>query len=161
MFGFKKKEEKREELVAPITGKLIPIEEVSDPVFSEKMMGDGFAIASTGDCVYACGNATVSMLFPSNHAVGLTLDDGMEILLHVGIDTVNENGKGFTCYCEQDKKVLKGDKLLSFDRPYLTEKGYDLTLIAVFTNKHSYKEFKGTGKSELIGGKDIAVTYTK
>lgn len=84
MFGFRKKEKSREELLAVVDGTLIPIEDVKDPVFSQKMMGDGFAIASTGDTVYACADADITMLFPSNHAVGLTLKNGMEILIHVG-----------------------------------------------------------------------------
>ena len=87
MFGFRKKEKSREELLAVVDGTLIPIEDVKDPVFSQKMMGDGFAIASTGDTVYACADADITMLFPSNHAVGLTLKNGMEIPIHVGIDT--------------------------------------------------------------------------
>lgn len=159
MFGFMKKN-KREELVAVVDGKLISIEKVNDPVFSQKMMGDGFAIASTGDTVYACADATVSMLFPSNHAVGLTLDNGMEILIHIGIETVNEEGKGFTCFCEQGKTVKKGEALVKFDRQYLEEKGYDLTVIIVFTNKDSYKEFRKEDIENVKGGESVVVTYT-
>mgnify|MGYP003260627651 CR=1 FL=1 len=159
MFGFMKKN-KREELVAVVDGKLISIEKVNDPVFSQKMMGDGFAIASTGDTVYACADATVSMLFPSNHAVGLTLDNGMEILIHIGIETVNEEGKGFTCFCEQGKTVKKGEALVKFDRQYLEEKGYDLTVIVVFTNKDSYKEFRKEDIENVKGGESVVVTYT-
>lgn len=159
MFGFLKKA-KREELYAVTDGKLIPIEEVKDPVFSQKMMGDGFAIESTGNDVYACADATVTLVFPSNHAIGLTLDNGMEILIHIGIDTVEENGKGFTCYCTQGQRVSKGDKLVSFDRKYLEEKGYDLTTIVVFTKKESYSEFTLEDKREVKGGESLAVTYT-
>lgn len=159
MFGFMKKN-KREELVAVVDGKLISIEKVNDPVFSQKMMGDGFAIASTGDTVYACADATVSMLFPSNHAVGLALDNGMEILIHIGIETVNEEGKGFTCFCEQGKTVKKGEALVKFDRQYLEEKGYDLTVIVVFTNKDSYKEFRKEDIENVKGGESVVVTYT-
>ena len=165
MFGFKKKENKekeskREELLSVVDGTLIPIEEVKDPVFSQKMMGDGFAVASTGDTIYACADATVTMLFPSNHAVGLTLSNGMEILIHVGIDTVNENGNGFTCMCEQGKTVKKGEALLKMDREYLLSKGYDLTVIVIFTNAESYKEFRKVDNVDMKGGESIAVTYT-
>ena len=116
MFNFLKKKAQQEELVAVVDGELIPIEEVSDPVFSQKMMGDGFGIKSTGNTIYACADATITMLFPSNHAIGLTLDNGMEILIHVGIDTVNENGKGFTCLVEANQKVKSGEPLLKIDR---------------------------------------------
>ena len=151
MFGFRKKEKSREELLAVVDGTLIPIEDVKDPVFSQKMMGDGFAIASTGDTVYACADADITMLFPSNHAVGLTLKNGMEILIHVGIDTVNENGNGFTCLCEP---------LLKMDREYLLSKGYDLSVIVIFTNKDSYAEFRREEPVEVKGGESVAVTYT-
>lgn len=160
MFGRKKKMNKKVELVSPVDGTLIAIEEVNDPVFSTKMMGDGFAVSSTGDTIYACGDATVAMLFPSNHAVGLVMEDGLEVLLHVGIDTVNENGKGFTCLCAANTSVKKGDPLLRMDRAYLSEKGYDLTVIAIFTNKESYQTFERMDKQAVIGGQDGVVTYT-
>lgn len=160
MFKFKKKESKREELIAVVDGRLIPIEDVKDPVFSQKMMGDGFAIESTGDTIYACADAEITMLFPSNHAVGLTLDNGMEILIHVGIDTVNENGNGFTCLCEQGKRVQKGEALLKMDREYLSGKGYDLAVIVIFTKADAYKEFTREGNGDVKGGESIAVTYS-
>lgn len=160
MFGFKKKEVKREELLAVVDGTLIPIENTKDPVFSEKMMGDGFAIESTGEIIYACADATVSMLFPSNHAIGLALKNGMEILIHVGIDTVNENGEGFSCFTKQGEKVKKGQPLLKMNRTYLSEKGYDLTVMVVFTNKNAYKEFKREECINVKGGETVAVTYT-
>lgn len=161
MFGFKKKESKREELLAVVDGKLIPIEEVKDPVFSEKMMGDGFAIDSIGDTIYACADAEVSMVFPSNHAIGLTLKNGMEVLIHVGIDTVNENGKGFHCLTKQGEQVKKGQPLLKMDRSYLSEQGYDLAVIVIFTKKDAYKEFTRETVDEVTGGETVAVTYTK
>ena len=160
MFGFKKKEDRNEELCAVVDGTLIAIEDVKDPVFSQKMMGDGFAIDSTGDCIYACADAKITMLFPSNHAIGLTLENGMEILIHVGIDTVNENGKGFTCYCKQGDHVKKGDVLLKMDRAYLSEKNYDLTVIVIFTNAATYTSFRREEKHKVKGGEDIVVTYT-
>lgn len=161
MFGFKKKNESPKELLAAVSGTVIPIEEVKDPVFSQKMMGDGFAILPEDDTIYAPADAAVTMLFPSNHAVGLTLKDGMEILIHVGIDTVNENGQGFSCLCEQGKEVSAGQPLLKMDRAYLMEKGYDVSVILIFTNKDSYKEFKRAEDRHVTGGKSVAATYTK
>ncbi|MGX8832957.1 PTS sugar transporter subunit IIA [Amedibacillus sp. YH-ame6] len=160
MFGFKKKVASRNELLAVVDGTLISIEDVKDPVFSQKMMGDGFAIESTSDTIYACADAKVTMLFPSNHAIGLELENGMEILIHVGIDTVNENGKGFSCMCSQGDMVKEGQPLLAMDRAYLLEKGYDLTVIVIFTNKDSYKEFEKESVTKVTGGEDVVVTYT-
>lgn len=159
MFGFKKKPATKD-LLAVVDGTLIPIEEVKDPVFSQKMMGDGFAIQPTGETVCACADGEVTMLFPSSHAVGLTLTDGMEILIHIGIDTVNENGKGFTCLCEQGQKVKAGDPLVKFDRAYLEGKGYDLTVIVIFTKADAYKSFTLSSDTLMTAGSSVAATYT-
>ena len=107
MFGFRKKEKSREELLAVVDGTLIPIEDVKDPVFSQKMMGNGF-----------------------------------------------------TCLCEQGKHVKKGEPLLKMDREYLLSKGYDLSVIVIFTNKDSYAEFRREEPVKVKGGESVAVTYT-
>lgn len=141
---FKKKIEKpskEKDILAVVDGTLIPIEEVNDPVFAKRMMGDGFAINSTGNEICACCDANVTMVFPTNHAIGLTTADGMEILIHVGIDTVSENGKGFTLLCEANKEVKAGDPLIRIDREYLLEKEYDLAVIIIFTNSEIYDDF--------------------
>lgn len=148
------------ELLAVCDGTIIPMEDVNDPVFSQKMMGDGFAIATTGSEYYALHDATVTMLFPSNHAFGLTFSDGMEILVHIGIDTVNENGKGFTCHTKLNSVVKAGDPIMSIERSYLEEKGYDLTSVIIFTNVDKYDDFFCEYGKIVQGGKDIAATYT-
>lgn len=156
---FKKKSEapvvSAPELYAVCDGTVILMEEVKDPVFAQKMMGDGFAIATTGDTFYAPHDATVSMLFPSNHAFGLTFSDGMEVLVHIGLDTVNENGKGFTCHVKLNSKVKAGDPIMSIDREYLTKRGYDLTAMIIFTNTDQYESFTCDYGKKVIGGKDI------
>lgn len=157
MFGFKKK---RNELYAPVDGKLIPIDEVADPVFSKKMVGDGFAVISSGDTIYAPADANVTMIFPGGHVIGLTLTSGTEIMIHVGIDTVNEEGKGFEGLCKQGQQVKKGDALIKIDRSYLEKKGYDLSVIVIFTNQDTYKEFTCENVTEVIGGKTLTVSYT-
>lgn len=161
---FKKKEETKicsPDLLAVADGTIIKMEEVKDPVFAEKMMGDGFAIATTGSDFYALHNAKISMLFPSNHAFGMILDDGMEILVHIGIDTVNENGKGFTSHAKVDQKVKAGDKIISIDKEYLKSRGYDLTTMIIFTNSELYKSFDCEYGKVAIGGQDIVAHYQK
>ena len=159
MFGFKKKTAAKE-LIAAADGVVIPIEEVKDPVFSQKMMGDGFAIQSSGESVCAPADGEVTMLFPSGHAVGLTLADGMEILIHIGIDTVNENGQGFRCLCEKGQRVKAGTPLVQMDRAYLEGKGYDLSVIIIFTKAEAYKTFTLAQQREVKGGVSVAATYT-
>ncbi|MDD3746794.1 MAG: PTS glucose transporter subunit IIA [Anaerostipes sp.] len=159
MFGFKKSKEQNE-LYAPINGKLIGMEDVADPVFSQKMLGDGFAVVSNGDTICAPADARISMIFPSKHVVGLTFTDGMEIIIHIGINTVNEEGKGFEAFCKQGQKVKRGDPLIRIDRVYLEDKGYDLSIIVVFTNKNTYKEVVFENVKEVIAGESIVATYT-
>lgn len=160
---FKKKVEESgcssPELLAVCDGTIIPMEEVKDPVFAQKMMGDGFAIATSGSNFYAMHDASVSMLFPSNHAFGLTFSDGMELLVHIGIDTVNENGKGFTCHVKLNSKVKAGDLIMSVDRSYLEQRGYDLTSMIIFTSPEKYKEFSCEYGKVVTGGRDIAAVY--
>lgn len=159
MFGFKKKTAEYE-LVGVADGKVVAIETVKDPVFSQKMMGDGLAIEPTSNKIYACGDGEVTMLFPSNHAVGLLLNNGMEILIHVGIDTVNENGQGFTGLCKQGDKIKAGQPLIEFDRDYLLGKGYDLTVMIIFTKADAYKSFERKENDNVIGGQSVVATYT-
>lgn len=154
---FKKKESKQ--LLAVTSGKIIEIENVNDPVFAQKMMGDGFAIETSGDTFYAPANGTLTALFPSNHAYGITLDDGLELLVHIGLETVNENGKGFTCDCALNDKVSGGQPIISIDREYLKGKGYDLTTMVIFTNPNTYASFQCKYGDEVEGGKDTLATY--
>ena len=155
---FKKKEKEMKKLLAPVSGKLIAIEKVNDPVFAQKMMGDGFAIEPTSEQFYALADGEISAVFPSNHAYGITLDDGMEILVHIGLETVNENGKGFTCHVQLNDVVKAGDMIMEIDSAYLKEK-YDLTTMVIFTNANAYEEFKVEYDSEVVGGKDTAASY--
>lgn len=155
---FKKKEKEMKKLLAPVSGKLIAIEKVNDPVFAQKMMGDGFAIEPTSEQFYALTDGKISAVFPSNHAYGITLDDGMEILVHIGLETVNENGKGFTCHVQLNDVVKAGDMIMEIDSAYLKEK-YDLTTMVIFTNANAYEEFKVEYDSEVVGGKDTAASY--
>lgn len=155
MFEFLKKRK----LFAPVDGKVIAIEDVQDPVFAKKMIGDGFGVISTGSHIYACGDGKISMIYPSGHAVGMQLSEGLEVLLHIGIDTVNEEGKGFKVLVEEGADVKAGDCLVEIDREYLLSKGYDLTVIVIFTDKTSYRDFKIEENKNVKGGKDKVAAY--
>ncbi|MFV0380794.1 MAG: PTS glucose transporter subunit IIA [Breznakia sp.] len=145
---------------APVSGKAIDICDVKDEVFSKKMMGDGIAIETVGDVVCAPIDAKITMLFPSMHAIGLVDANGFEMLIHIGIDTVKEEGDGFVGLVQVDDKVKQGDRLIQFDLKRLQEKGYDMTSIVVFTNCNTYSSItKNTGKVVEID--DVVATYTK
>jgi PTS system sucrose-specific IIC component len=129
-------------VLQPVAGKMIPASEIPDPVFAGEAMGPSIGIQPEGEFVYAPFDGTVAMLFPTKHAVGVTSDDGIEVLIHVGIDTVSMNGTGFEAYVEPDQVIHAGDKLLHFDRAEIKKAGHPDTVIVVITNGAEFKEVK-------------------
>lgn len=111
-------------LFAPMKGEILPIEKSNDAAFAAKAMGDGVAINPSEGIVYAPADGKISLIFPTKHAVGITLNSGVELLIHAGIDTVKMEGEGFETFVEVGDRVKKGDKLLSFDMDLVVEKGY-------------------------------------
>ena len=129
------KEESNTEFRAFLDGRTITLKELNDGVFSEGIVGEGLAIVPESDTLYAPCDATVSLVMQdSKHAVGLTLPNGVELILHVGIDTVKMNGDGFTYFVEQGQKIKQGDKLIKFDREKIKKAGYPDTTVCVITN---------------------------
>lgn len=126
---------KKEMFTSPCNGQIVKLENVNDPVFAEKMMGDGFAIIPTNSCIYAPLSGAITVLFPTNHAIGIKTKDGKEFLIHIGINTVELNGKGFKSFTEQGSIVKQGDKLIEFDLNYLKSNGFDTTIMIVYPNK--------------------------
>ncbi|MGM9925781.1 MAG: beta-glucoside-specific PTS transporter subunit IIABC [Bacillus sp. (in: firmicutes)] len=121
-------------ICSPMKGHAIPVREVKDAAFASEMMGKGVGIIPAEGKVYAPFSGKVSALFPTNHAIGLTSNDGVEVLIHIGIDTVNMNGEGFTAHVAQDAVVERGQLLISFDKELITTHGYDNTTIFIVTN---------------------------
>lgn len=138
------------EIVAsPMTGQVVPLEEVSDPVFSTKMMGEGVAILPTDGKVYAPVSGEVSVMMDSNHAVGLVSENGAEILIHVGIDTVQMNGEGFTTHVQKGDKVQAGDLLIKANLETIKEHEYDTTTMVIITNSADYGQVIVTEEAEV------------
>lgn len=136
---FKKKEEpagKTEKYVvtSPVKGQVIPLKEVSDPAFAEGILGAGVAVIPADGSVYAPVDGTVAAAFPTGHAVGLLSDDGMEVLIHVGIDTVSMKGDGFCLKVGQGDKVKRGDLLLTFDAQKIEAAGHETTTMVLVSN---------------------------
>ena len=111
-------------ILSPLTGRAVPLEEVPDPVFSQKIIGDGMAVIPSDGRIVSPVDAQVVSVADTAHAYGLKTEDGIELLIHAGIDTVKMNGEGFETFVETGAKVKKGDKLLSFDMDLVKEKGY-------------------------------------
>ena len=127
-------------LLAPLSGSVAPITEMPDPVFSSRAMGDGLAIepAAGADTVVAPADATVAATMPgSNHAIGLVLDDGMELLVHVGVDTVEMGGDGFACLVEQGQRVSAGQPLMTFSTEKIRAAGHPTAVAFVVTGEGS------------------------
>lgn len=132
---FKLFQKKSEDFICPASGSLIPIEQVNDPVFSQKMMGDGFAIVPSGENVYAPLSGIISVCFPTKHAIGMKAENGVECLIHIGINTVELKGKGFTSLVSQGQMIKQGNPLVEFDLEEIKKLGYDPTIIVVFPER--------------------------
>jgi PTS system N-acetylglucosamine-specific IIC component len=137
------------ELFAVADGKVIPISEVQDDVFSGKMMGDGYAIVPTNGTVYAPTAGTITSIFPTKHALGIQTTSGIELLLHMGIDTVELKGAPFTIHVQEGQKIQPGDKLATIDLAALEAAGKQADLIVAFTNQDivSSYELSHAGKT--------------
>jgi glucose-specific phosphotransferase system IIA component len=139
MFNFfKKKQNLDNVLISPVNGKCIDLSEVPDKVFSEKMMGDGVAFIPSGDIVCSPCDGTVIMIANTSHAIGIQSNDGVEILLHVGLNTVELNGEGLEVLVKKDQKVKVGTQLLRIDRSLMQEKSVNLTTPMIITNSDDY-----------------------
>ena len=141
-----------------LTGKVIPLKDVNDGVFSEGIMGDGLAILPENDTLYApCDGEVTVLMEESKHACGLTLDNGMEILLHIGIDTVEMKGEGFEYLTALNQKVTKGTPLVRFDRKKIREAGHPDVTVCIITEEGNAKDIKlitgihaEAGKTEIV-----------
>lgn len=145
-------------IYAPLKGEVIPLSQVNDAVFSSGAMGQGIAIEPEDGNVYAPFEGMVTAVFESKHAIGLTSPDGVELLIHVGLDTVELKGKGFDCKVKQDQKIQKGDLLLTFDSKEIEAAGYPKTTIVVVPNSLEYDNMLVTEK-EVVSMKDTIIEF--
>lgn len=145
---------------APLTGMLVTLEEVADQTIAQGLMGEGVGIVPIGlGYVYAPCAGRISHTTVTNHSIGLTTDTGVNILIHVGIDTVKMEGRGFKRYVEANQDVKAGDPLMHFDREAVRAAGYDDTVVMVITNADETKRIDFVGASStLIGGRPLVKT---
>ena len=129
-----------EKLRSPIVGEVVALNEVNDPVFSSGVMGQGIAVKPSKGVVYALADAEIAIAFPTGHAYGLKTDNGAEILIHVGIDTVSMNGEGFEAKVSQGDRVKAGDVIGTFDSEAIAANGLDDTTMVIITNTMDYAE---------------------
>jgi sugar PTS system EIIA component len=129
-----KKVESDNTILQPLEGEIVPLDVVPDPVFSQKMIGDGFAVNPTNGTVVSPVDGEVISVFPTKHAVSVKSADGREILIHVGLETVTLNGEGFTAFVSDGQRVQKGQKLLEADFQAIKEKVPSIITPVIFTN---------------------------
>lgn len=143
------------EIISVCSGQVIPIEDVNDIVFSKLMLGKGVGIIAEQKELISPISGEVTVVFPTKHAIGIRTNDNVEVLIHVGIDTVELNGDGFECLVRQGQKIKKSDKLCVVDFDFLKSKGYDNTIMLVVTNTKDFKEVR-VNCGYLIAG-DVAI----
>ena len=134
---------------SPLKGKIVKLEEVSDKSFATEVLGKGVAVEPTEEKIFAPADGEVSMLFDTNHAIGLTLDNGMEILIHIGINTVELNGEGFTAHVSNGERVTRGQTLITFDKSLIKSKGYETVTPVIITNTDDYSDIELTANENV------------
>lgn len=166
MFGlFKKKEAQKEvselkgKLFSPANGEVIAIDKVSDPVFSQKMMGDGYAVIPTDGKIYSPVNGKVLSVFPTKHAVGILMDNGVEILLHMGLDTVELNGAPFDTVVTEGQLITPETLISTVDLDQLKAAGKDNAMVVVITNMEKVADYHLTVTGEAKASTEVA-SYT-
>lgn len=147
------KNEKPGEVYAPVGGNVLPLEEVEDVVFSQKILGDGAAVEPENGEIYSPIKGTVSVVFPTGHVVGITTSEGANIILHVGIDTVELKGKGFDVKVKQGDQVEAGQLLMKVDLPFV--KKYHSATVMVILEKTDEFKTACVGKKQIRAGERL------
>lgn len=148
-------------LGAAVDGEAVDLAEVSDPTFGEGILGKGVAIKPVGGTVYAPCDAEVDLMFETGHAVNLKGPEGLEILIHIGLETIGLKGEGFTCLKKNGDKVKKGEALINFDRALLLEKGFDIITPMVICNTDEYESVERVANGSVKAGDDVLAIRRK
>ncbi|MEY8738264.1 beta-glucoside-specific PTS transporter subunit IIABC [Bacillales bacterium AN1005] len=127
-----------EEIGSPLTGKVLPLQDVPDKTFSGGILGESIAIEPSANILVSPFDGTVAMIYPTKHAIGLRSENGLEVLIHIGLETVNLEGKFFDVKVEQGQRVQKGQDLISFDREAIISEGYNMVTLVIMTNSDQF-----------------------
>ncbi|ATW43632.1 PTS glucose transporter subunit IIA [Glaesserella parasuis] len=161
LFGGKKEAVAKEvKIYAPLSGEIVNIEDVPDVVFSEKIVGDGIAIRPTGDTIVAPVNGTIGKIFETNHAFSIESEDGVELFVHFGIDTVELKGEGFTRLAEENQEVKVGDPIIKFDLELLQSKAKSVLTPVVISNMDEVTNLQKLS-GEVVAGESTVLVLTK
>lgn len=146
---------KRDTIASPLTGKVVALQDVADAVFSSEALGKGIAVEPTVGELHAPANGEITTIFPTGHAVGITTETGIEVLMHIGMDTVEMGGKGFKAHVKQGDKVKKGDLLVEFNIETIKEAGKPIVTPVVITNTGNFKNVLPLNNAEVTIGDDF------
>lgn len=146
-------------LVAPVSGRVMDLSEVPDEIFADKMVGEGIAIEVTDDLVVAPADGEITLIFKTNHAFGMILDNDVEVLVHIGLDTISLGGAGFKRLVAEGERVKAGDPILKVDREYITSRSCSLITPVLITN-HDIVTFTSFNiEGEVKAGSDTILEY--
>lgn len=157
LFG-KKAQLKEQVIMAPLSGTLRKLEEVPDPVFAGKMVGEGIAVEPSEGIVVAPFDGEIVQLFPTKHAIGLCSASGLEILIHIGLETVSLQGEGFEAFVKQGDQVKMGEKLITFDMKIINDKASSTITPVILTNGDTVKSFDVSKETTVIAGQSTVMT---
>lgn len=160
LFGKGKEVNKEIEIYAPLTGEYVKIEDIPDPVFAQKMMGEGFGINPTEGEVVSPIEGKVDNVFPTKHAIGLKADNGLEILVHIGLDTVQLDGEGFEILVSSGDTVQVGDPLLKFDLEYIRNNAKDVISPIIITNSDQTESIHTNDVKAVVKGETKVIDVT-
>lgn len=164
MFNFfkssKKDNDKYKNVVAIANGTIIPLEEVADPVFSQKMMGDGIAVELEDEVICAPVDGKVETIFPTNHAIVMQTNEGVQFIIHIGIDTVNLEGEGYEALVKQGEEVKAGTPLMKVDVSLIESKGYSAVTPVVVANMDAIEKLEIVKKGRCEKG-EVMYRYCK
>ena len=158
MFNIFGNKQKKEEILAPLTGEVLALSEVPDKVFAAKTVGDGVAIKPTGNQLLAPVAGEVKQLFPTKHALGIETETGVELLIHIGINTVELDGEGFEKFVDKGDQINVGDKLIEFDLDYIAENATSIITPVVITNIKDLEGFEIADLKQVTAGQDKLLT---
>lgn len=148
-------------LASPLTGNILPLEEIEDEVFSTGALGQGVAIDPLEGVLYAPADGELTTLFPTGHAIGLTTSDGIEVLIHLGMNTVKLKGEGFEVLTQQGAQVKKGDLLVKFDIGKIKAAGYSIITPIVITNTNNYAKIMVIDQQKIAHGEELLTIISK
>ena len=155
-----KEEPKANQIFAPINGQVVDIAEVPDPTFSEKLMGNGIAIIPADGMVYAPCDGTIDTMFHTGHAVSMTSNTGVELLIHVGLETVNLEGKPFKIYVKNGEKVKQGQLMIEADLDMIKAAGLNTITPVIICNSDDYSSFNAT-IGQAVTKADVVINLEK